>query len=215
MLRTLTLVTALALILSSGVVHGVWTGRWSASQELQAKIARLDRVPNKIGDWEGRPLTLDARSIERADISGYLCRRYVNQKTGGAVTVMLVCGRPGPISVHTPEVCYAGTGYEQSGETVRFPIGSDLRDVFWEAEFNKSQSIVPEHLRILYSWSADGTWKASDNPRWDFGGLPALLKLYVIREKAEKRGKVQADDSEFEFVRQLVPELRNALFWSK
>lgn len=40
---------------------------------------------------------------------------YVHRTNGRAAAAMLMCGRPGPIAVHTPDVCYPGAGYRQVG----------------------------------------------------------------------------------------------------
>jgi Protein of unknown function (DUF3485) len=213
MLRTLPYMIALAIIISSGIVHGLWTGRFQASRELETRAARLERVPLTIGDWKGRALTLDRRTVESAGIAGYLMRRYEDRQ-GHAVTVLLVCGRPGPIAVHTPEVCYPGTGYEQTAPTAKLSLGpgpSGQPDESWVAEFDKPGAILPKHLRILYTWSADGTrWAASGNPRLQYAGEPALYKLYVVQETAQAEPALR-DGPGATFARQLLPELRKAL----
>src|SRR3954451_18636542 len=117
--RTLPIATALALVIAAGIVHGRWTLRWSKSHAVEAAVARLEGVPTAVGDWNGQELALDPRQLTMAEIAGHVTRRYVNRRSGAAVTVLLVCGRPGPISVHTPDICYAGAGYELAGPPTR------------------------------------------------------------------------------------------------
>src|SRR5690349_8005042 len=106
MMRRMLLPTlALLLIVGTGVVHGMRTGRWQPSAALTDAVARLDTVPMRIGDWEGEDTPLAGR--EPPGVAAHLCRRYTNTRTGEAVTMFLVCGRPGPVSIHTPDVCYA------------------------------------------------------------------------------------------------------------
>lgn len=204
---------ALAVILLSGAVHGYWTGRWANSRALEDRVARLVRVPMVIGDWQGRATTLDRRTLEAAEISGYIARRYESRRDGRAVTLFLVCGRPGPISVHSPEVCYQGTGFEVGGPAVRSSFerpGTSTPDEFWMVGLVKRASVLPVSLRLIYSWSVGDRWHASDRPRFDFAASPFLYKLYLIRDVA---GDLDDDREEtlFEFARELLPVLRTAL----
>ena len=41
MIRNLPWLSALALLLLSGAVHGLWTSRWHTSRELDEAVARL------------------------------------------------------------------------------------------------------------------------------------------------------------------------------
>ncbi len=51
---------------------------------------------------------------------------------------------------------------------------------------------------------------ASDNPRWDFAHLPALYKLYVIRETGGRTTTLD-DDPAADFLRRLLPEASRVL----
>src|SRR5689334_4408569 len=119
MLRILPLLAALLLVVGAGLIEDLWINRYGSSAELESAVARLESLPLKVGAWEGEPLTLDEKQITRAGVRGYLLRRYVHRATGRALTVLLVCGRPGPVSVHTPDVCYASAGYTMPEPPVR------------------------------------------------------------------------------------------------
>src|SRR6266851_5710169 len=109
-IRVLLPASAFLAILGSGAVHGLLTDRWQTSPEPAKRAARLDLVPYTLGDWVGQDIETDSRQV--GPIAGYLHRRYLNRQTGTGVTVYLVCGRPGPVCIHTPDVCYAATGHE-------------------------------------------------------------------------------------------------------
>src|SRR5207249_251268 len=86
---------AAALLILSGVSHGLWTGRWQESGVLDRAVARLDRIPLTVGDWQGQTAAaVDPKILARADISGSVTRHYVNRRDGSEVSVLLVCGRP-------------------------------------------------------------------------------------------------------------------------
>jgi hypothetical protein len=216
MSRLLAPLIATTVILTSGLAQGVWTGRWSNSRELETCGARLERLPMLIGDWEGRATTLDKRTLEAAEISGYVMRSYRNRRDGRTVMVLLVCGRPGPIAVHTPEVCYAGSGYEPSAEATKRTV--DLREAsrpaeFWSLELTKPDLVLLDRLRIIYSWNAGGGWVAARNPRVEFAGAPALYKLYVVRQMSQE-ADWEKDDSATDFARELLPSLQQTVFHS-
>jgi hypothetical protein len=198
------------VVVSSGVVHGLWVHRWTASAALERATARMADLPMTLGDWDGQPSELDARQLAVADVSGHLLRRYVNRRTGAVVTVLLLCGRPGPVSVHTPEVCYGGAGYELAGPRAKHPAPAEGGE-FWACRFQKFRSGVPEYLRILYAWNATGKWEASESPRTSFARHPALYKLYVVREMPKENEPLEGDPS-VEFLRVLLPALQKALF---
>lgn len=202
------LVTALC-----GVAHGLKTERWAVSDELRTATARVKNVPLKFGDWVGREGELDGRTLEAGAITGYVSRRYENTRTGSAFGVLVVCGRPGPISVHTPDICYAAAGYAIAGSQARLPLtyGEPPRgaELFW-ADFAKPESLAPSKLRIFWTWSAGGPWHASDNPRLSHAAHRALYKLYVTRDSPGPAAPTGQDD-EAAFLKELLPVLDRAL----
>ena len=117
MSRGAALLTAIVLVALTGAVHGVRTERWAVSNDLRDASALLAHVPMNFGDWEGHARELDKRQFEAAGIVGHVMRVYQNRKTQAVVQVLVVCGRPGRISVHTPDVCFAGIGYKLNGNT--------------------------------------------------------------------------------------------------
>jgi hypothetical protein len=65
-------------------------------------------------------------------------------------------------------------------------------------------------LRIFWTWFGDGTWRAPESPRLAFAPLPALYKLYVVRE-LPPRGERSEDDPSLDLLRRLLPALGRAL----
>src|SRR5688572_27634055 len=117
MRRTLAMVLATVVLALSGVAHGVWTDRWSDPVALKRAVAALDAgVPLEAGPWRGQVIEPDKRVLEVGGTAGSAMRRYVHRETGAEVSVLFVCGRPGPIATHPPEVCLAGAGYELAGD---------------------------------------------------------------------------------------------------
>src|SRR5262249_2268560 len=106
MMRQLAIAFALVLIVLSGIGQGFLSGRWRSQAVVSDRLQRLAGLPSTIGDWQGRDLEMDAGERDLARIDGYVMRDYLNRRTGDRLSLLIVCGRPGPISVHTPDVCY-------------------------------------------------------------------------------------------------------------
>src|SRR6185312_15218812 len=126
--------------------------------------------------------------IKGARVNGHRACLFVNRRKGLAINVLLVCGSPGPVSVHTPDICYQGAGYTLSSGPDPFALkGAGAEDIgLHTATFHKERAAVPSELRIFWAWNAAGHWQAPSNPRWTFARSPALYKLYVVRETGAK-----------------------------
>ena len=209
MCRPLAVIIAFAFLISSGLVHGIWTERWQKSEALESACARVEQVPLVIGAWQGTDLPLDPEELAQAGAESYWMRSYTNKKQ--TVTVVLMCGRAGRMSAHTPEICYQGLGYQIVDSAMRQEIqlfGSGKGE-FWTARFIKETGSGSD-LRLFWGWSADGVWKAPSSPRWDFRGQPFLYKLYVVHNTT--RHQRPEEEPGVEFLRQCLPEFDKVLF---
>ena len=214
MSRTLPYIVALVLIFCSGLVAGVRANRWRDQTALTTAAARLEQVPLQLGEWEGEPGELSPRIIEQSEVSGYLLRRYRNRRTQAEASIFLGCGRPGPVSVHSPEVCYVGGGYEILGETRRWPAdgSSGGADGSWMVtDFRNPPSQIGGHLRIFWAMTTSGGWDVPQNPRLQFAAAPVLFKLYVYRNLTNPAEALESDPC-VGLIRALLPELNKALF---
>jgi hypothetical protein len=209
MSRLLAFIVAIAFLVSSGLVHGIWTERWQKSEELQDACARVSDVPLVIGAWKGQAVEVAPDEFVQAGAEGYWMRTYTNQKQ--TVRVLLMCGRAGRMSVHTPEICYQGLGYQVMESPMQdvIALDTDERAQFWSARFVK-ESGPAQDLQIFWGWSSDGAWKAPSNPRWEFRGQPFLYKLYVVQDIARQPRPDEAQGSDF--LRQFLPALNKVLF---
>jgi hypothetical protein len=208
MTRFLPLFVAVSALVAAGVAHGLRTDRWGAKADVKAAAARLDGVPEKVGEWEGRPMEIDARQLTVAEADGHLSRFYVNRRTGAEVAVVVLCGRPGPLSLHSPEVCYAGAGFSISGERQNIPLtGEGLPPVeLFNAQFVKP-GVAPETLNVFWAWKASaGNWAANSDPRLAYVRSTLLYKLYVIRRVVRPDQDLSHDPC-LDFLRAFLPEL--------
>jgi hypothetical protein len=213
MIRLLPALLAFGVILATGVADGVYTGRWTRSEALEEAVARLQTVPPAFGDWESTDTPLTEATVARAGFSGYLSRRYKHRRTGQEVSVLLACGRPGPISVHPPEVCFGGAGYQIQGakETETLECGAGMRARFFTATFAKATGAVPDQLGLHWAYTAGGAWEASSAPRLTFGWQPVLFKMYVGQSLTPAESSPD-DDPCVGFLKEFVPVVQQSLF---
>jgi hypothetical protein len=215
MLRRLSVTAGIAVVIACGAIQGLWTNRWSAAAEAAA--GRLASIPSRVGDWDGEDVPLDAQVWEVVGGTGYLNRRYVNRRTGQVVAVYLACGRPGPIAIHTPDLCYPRSGYLVIGENTRRTVAVD--GPAHVAEFNrmvvrdgltKDPILASVRQEVLWGWSATGQWEAPRAPRVVYARYPVLYKLYVVHPLPGD--KETAGDDADEFIRLLLREVQKSVF---
>jgi hypothetical protein len=210
MSRPVVVALALSTVIGSGLVHGYWTGRWESAEAAAASAVLLRQLPLSLGDWQGLDLPTNPRDVGK--VSAYLYRRYVNQRTGAAVAVILACGRPGPVSIHTPDVCYVASGYRSAEGQLFTPLldPSLPRAEFKTAHFVKTKSAGQTHVRVFWAWNAGGTWTVPDNPRLAFAGHPVLYKLHMAREMPNGNDPLEEDPS-VDLLRRLLAEFHKSI----
>jgi hypothetical protein len=203
---------AVGVIVAAGVVHGLWSGRWSDGREVRAAVERLHEVPLAVGDWQGREQPTDEGTAAYAGIAAYLRRFYLREAQNQGVLLILMVGPFGPLSVHTPDVCYSGAGYELFGQPVRHTLSVGGRPIeLWTARFHKPGSPGTTPLRIFWGWNAGDGWKAPGWPRWTFRMAPVLFKMYLAREMARIDEPLDTDPC-LAFLAEWLPQADPALF---
>jgi hypothetical protein len=209
---TIRIIAPVTIIIAAGLVHGTWTNRLRPSPELTAQAARLQSIPVVIGEWTATEMALPARERAKAGAVSYIARTYTKPGRGGSVSVLLLCGLPGVISTHTPDVCYHGNGYtlEDTSNFARSYGPGEVRAQFRTAVATRNDT-NPSVLRIFWSWNDSKRWSAPENARWEFASAPALLKLYVLRETS---GAIvdPSSDSINDFLTLFLPEIDRCLF---
>jgi hypothetical protein len=209
--RTFAFVAALAALLAGGALYRNVAG---TSQEFDDACARVIAVPYDFGDWKGAPLEADDRAFRSAGAQRYWMRSYSNERLKTSLLVVLMAGRAGKMSVHTPEICYRGAGYEMADAPApadfKSELGEDLGR-FWTAKFSKKAGVTTD-LKLLWGWNADGLWQAPDSPRWHFRGQPFLYKLYISHDLTGLSGAAAGPGPVQDFARQFLPEASRALF---
>jgi hypothetical protein len=174
----------MALTAASGAVYGRWTQRWGPAADLQAAGKHLSTFPRQLGDWIS---TEDAHVpeaiVKTLQCAGYVNRTYVNDKTKQSLGVALYVGPPGPISVHTPEICYSSRAMRikdpPEQEMISAPEGGpNTINAFWKMTF-QSRNVGSQEQTVYYAWSTGAAWEAAKAPRYEFGGGKILYKIQL------------------------------------
>jgi hypothetical protein len=200
----------IASSLAVGVVHGRLTNRWGIQPDMQEAGRRLKNVPTEFGPWrQVVEHQLNERVASMLQCQGSVNRVYENAHTGQRVHVVVLLGPSGPISVHTPEVCYSSRDYLITDDRIKHTVG-DNQDL-WDLRL-KSNRPGAAQLRVLYGWTNDGNWDATASPRFTYGGRPLLYKIQLSGPVASEPGDQEACD---DFLKNFLPVLRPHLLTSE
>ena len=180
---------------------------------VKTAAARLNLIPEQIGRWTSSPEEIDEREKRLAGIGGSLRRTYRHAENGYVISMTVLCGAAGPMSVHPPTACFEGVGYKlSSGPTVvtfKDADGSgDFDSALNRATFRLHDAASSDIVRVLWGWSDNGIWKAPENPRLAFRGQPYLFKLYVVDRSLQQADDVKQAET---FMEQALPVIRRGL----
>jgi len=202
--------------IATGLVQGRLTNRWGLRPDTQQAAERLNSpLPATAGNWKVIKEDRFSREVvETLHCPAHICRAYQHQQTGDIVRIAVIVGPPGPVSVHTPEVCYSSQDYSITGARVKTTVeaSSGQKHVLWELQL-KPNDLHGAPLRVFYGWTTGSAWEAPEHPRFGYGGLPHLYKLQmsVTAQPASQATKFDpAKDFLFHFLAELQPLLVNA-----
>lgn len=211
--QLLPIAIAVALIAAGTLYQGNITERWSPqnSELLQTFTARLESVPPELEKWSSVDTPLTEKEFAATNCTGYVSRLYKHEPSGEEVSVYLVVGTARHITIHTPDWCYVGAGYDMEGDSQPFnvEIGSQIHE-FTTATFRKEDTEGVHRLRIFWSYSDDGNWLGPSSPKGYFAGKPALCKVYLITSIDENDDVV--DSPSIEFAKAFLPILNQHMF---
>jgi hypothetical protein len=210
MQNVLKFAAAMALLIGLGLAHGRLTDRWGVPAAVKETAQLVNRVPAEVAGWTSRELEVSERTMLVAGAEGMLKREYRDPKSGKSVQVMVVCGRPGPISLHPPTVCFVGSGMQQREAEVRQTIDVDGNGhEFLVADF-RPPGVLTEWARTYWGWSTDtALWHAPEDPRIEHAGRPYLYKLYFTTpiDLTAAEAEVETDPEALAFMQTFLREL--------
>ena len=209
-----------ALIAGSALFEGIKTERWAKHEttaEQQEFAERMKSIPFAFGDWESVDEPIGQRDLEGARAVGHYSRRFHNRlDSSKEVSILIIVGAPADICAHTPEKCYANSGFDALGDNDHYivNVGKTAAE-FYTNRFRKGESgEVIQNLRIFWSFSLDGAWLAPTSPKYQFqlGGYSALCKIYAITElPANSEGRPD-ESAAVGFLEKFLPVVNEHLF---
>ncbi|MFH1923094.1 MAG: exosortase-associated EpsI family protein [Planctomycetota bacterium] len=175
-----------ALTLLSGAIHGRMSNRWGQSPALATAAENLRDLPEQFGNWRlqsSEEMSQDV--LDMLEEPGYVVREYANQETAENVKIALLVGRSGPISVHTPDICFSSRDYSILDERKRVAISSAAGPdhEFWAMTF-QGKNLDAGMLRVYYAWTPGRHWTAPDDPRFKFADTRYLYKIQLASSVA-------------------------------
>jgi hypothetical protein len=224
--QNILIATGLVVLLCGGFAQGLMSHRWLPNAAVQNAALALNDIPSRIGNWTSEDIALADADRKIGGIAGYVQRNYRDRTTGTEVSLLLVVGEPGPISVHPPTACFSGRGYnvvrqpgvlaiaktdhESLAAAITNPDAS-TNHIFNQADFSNSAIDDVSLIRVCWAWSTNGHWEAPANPRLQFASRPYLYKLYVS-ERWIPNGDVNQDaGAAQQFLMTALPVLRERL----
>lgn len=202
-----------AAITAAGAGYDGWIEhRWSAPVDARAAARRLRDVPERLGEWEVESTeALEPSIVKMLQCSGYLNRIYRHRSTGERLHVAVLAGPAGPISVHTPDVCYSNRNYQLSGGAQRLQVRAAQQpdEAFWDVTLRHADGPA-DALEVVYAWNDGAGWQAPSQPRFALAGRPLLYKLQIARNV--RPGHANETETCRSFLAGLLPALDRALF---
>lgn len=210
MTRVVCAALAFVAISGAGLLHGYMTDRWAVPADLQGAAKKIHNVPLVIGGWRGDKIEMDEKLRLTAGAQEWWTRRYVDR--GREFVVYLACGRPGPMAVHTPTVCYRGAGWQPIKDPARRPpidVASGPVQ-FWVGDFKATSGGTTHFKRVYWTWNAKQAWLAPDYPRLEFPRSYGFTYKLHIDHKTNSAD--EGHEAAEEFIRLIAPEIERALY---
>lgn len=226
------IVTAVVMIPMVGYQWIKMDWVWGASvpaQQCAYLIMHDDKgvpmVLGENGEWVGEDVPVDPKILEVAGAEGYIQRTYTHQLTNDQVSVWFIVGNFRQISRHTPNACYAASGFQQLEDVTkqRPDVGVTPAPEFFTSKFHKeTQEGFPIFQRVFWGWwkpeelkegesveDIEIAWKAPEDARVEFGHCRALYKLYFTANTNED--ELPDESVCVDFARVFLPEVHKFL----
>ena len=206
--RWLRLALACVLLVVSGGI------RWRQSRSIDALMQAgqhspfsLHDIPLTLGAWRGEVATLDPKIVQATGAVDLITRRYVDQRTGAAIDVIVMYGPPGELYNHTPDVCYPSAGYElNDGPEERTVKAGSIEAPFRAFVFSKGEGGQAALQEVYHSWRSNGEWSLRVGMHKQYERIPGIYKVLMSRHVTERERRDVGNPCEA-FLEELIPEL--------
>jgi hypothetical protein len=203
--------TILAGTLAGGWLHGQASSRWGSHEALRLAADKLRRpLGSQLGNWRlvaDKELADDV--VQMLQCRAHIHRTYTHDQTGDSVSVAVMLGPPGPIAVHTPEICYSSQGFLPSGQRSHLTMHdrAGREHSLWDVRMEPHE-VNGAPLRVLYGWGTGSAWAAEENPRFEYAGSSYLYKIQAAALVGDTSGEY---DPCLDFLEAFLAELQENL----
>ena len=212
-------ISFLAVLAYGTYRHGCYTDRFSPAQseKLDTFTECVQELPLEFGDWVGTETKIPDKQFKLTNCTAYQSASFENRTTGDVVSTYIVSGTGRHITIHSPDWCYQGAGYDMQGKPVQFTMdvpGVEANPEFLTAVFRKEDIANPmatQELRIFWTYSNDGKWIGPDMAKMYYSGVPALYKIYLICNVTGRDSDAEASTAN-QFAQEVLPEINRILF---
>lgn len=148
----------------------------------------LADLPMTIDAWKGRNATMDPLIVRGSGSTDIVTRRYVNQKTGVSLDVVILFGPTSDMFIHTPELCYPAAGYDVLSGAVERPIAVDGMGTipFRSLAFTKGEGGLADTQEVYYSLWYDGRWTTQSTSPKASQRIPGMYKVQIARRISDR-----------------------------
>ena len=157
-----------------------------SQQYMDYLVKIVQETPSVFDNWTGidNEQANEAITKESGAIA-QVSRVYDNPLFGERINLYFIAGLSFRVAMHSPVVCYPGSGYEQQGEIQTF----DFDYVYTDSKTGKSYARKATFFtvvfkkddyseRVFWAWNDGSGWVAPQFARLHFGGHIPLCKCY-------------------------------------
>lgn len=157
-----------------------------SQQYMDYLVKIVQETPSTLGSWEGTDNEQANEAVTKeSGAIAQISRVYEDKLTGEQINLYFISGVSFRVAMHSPVVCYPGSGYEQQGEVQTFDFDYVYTNsqtgkkyarkaTFFTVVFKKGDYSV----RVFWAWNDGSGWEAPQFARMRFGGHIPLCKCY-------------------------------------
>ena len=203
-------VAAALLLVGSGFYRGVQARRLADFTGSEANCPfPLHDIPRTIDTWqviEGSETMLDPQTTRITGSTDHIIRTYRDEMTGVMLSVLILYGPAGPVTPHTPQVCYPASGFAAVGGMANRKVeyGNGQVAEFRSSVFAKSGGRSTVFQTVYHSYELDGAWSPTIENRKLRRRNPGVFKVQIQRRSLEQ--EIPGENEPIEsFVAKLLP----------
>jgi len=173
---------------------------------------RLADLPMTLGPWTGHDEPMDPIIARTTGSTDNIQRVYQHGTTGQRLTVLVLFGPSSEMYIHSPEVCYGQSGYEQVygpvPRTVREAPDAEVSWPFYETVYAKGERGQADQQDVYCSWRYSGAWTTGLTNKKQFERIPGMFKVQIARRARDSElGMLNVGNPCEAFLAHLMPEI--------